>query len=48
MDSKKSNKPKRRFAGFTEDLHQRKLKKLKNIKKAYLEEMFVQEMEGFI
>ena len=48
MDSKKLNKPKRRFAGFTDDWEQRKLKKLKNIKKAYLEEMFVQEMEGFI
>jgi len=29
------------FKGFTDDLHQRKLEKLKIIKKSFLEKMFV-------
>lgn len=34
-------KPDIRFQGFTDDWEQRKLEKLKNIKKSMLEKMFV-------
>jgi len=39
MNNRKT--PRIRFKGFTDDLHQRKLEKLKIIKKSFLEKMFV-------